>query len=89
MAIRIDIEDVNGQTYGYWVIPIATQYYETKRLIVDVVGYKNKATKDAGKQGWARKFVIEGDAWNKNMTVNAIEAAVMALPEFNGAVTTT
>jgi hypothetical protein len=87
MAFKKDIDDANGQTYGYWYVPIAQQQYDNSRCVVDVIGYRSKAVKDAGKQGWARKFVIEGAAWQKNMSVAEIEAAIMALPEFVGAVT--
>ena len=87
MAIKIDVENQDGQVYGYWTIPIATQYYELNRLVVDVVGYKNRVTKEAGKTGWHKRVTIEGDAYQRNMTIAEIEAAVMASPEFTGSTT--
>ncbi len=86
MAIKIDIEDTNGQIFGYWFIEEYTQSIRNSRLSVLVLGYKNKAARDTGKTGIEKRFTIEGSAWQKNMTVAEIEAAVMASPEFIGAV---
>lgn len=88
MAIRIDIEDERGQVYGYWFIEQYIQNIRAQRLTATVLGYKNKATRGAGKQGWQRDVVIEGAAWAENMTMRAIEDAVMASPVFAGSVTT-
>lgn len=84
MAFKVDIENADGQTYGYWEIPQAFQQYNNSRLVVDVIGYKNKAAMLAGKSGWHKKVVIEGPAWQTNLKLNEIEAAIMALPEFVG-----
>lgn len=88
MAIKIDIEDTNGQIFGYWFVEQYIQNIRAQKLDVTVIGYKNKAARDNGKTGIQKQFTIEGAAWQKNMTIAEIEAAVMASPQFVGGITT-
>lgn len=94
MAIKIDRTDERGQIYGYWIveqyiqITPGPQNSNIGKLIATVIGYKNKAARDAGLMGWSNTYSITGAAWSQNMNMNQIEAYITTLPDFSGSVTT-
>lgn len=86
MAFKIDITDEFGQVTSHWVMAAVNHLLDAEKQIVTVIGYKNKAAKIAGKRGIVQMHNIEGAAYQRNMTMNEIEAAIMLMPPFAGAI---